>query len=89
MSKPKRPDIDYLRETQPNVIDQYICAIMSRQILDGGSGGVGSGREYEDLDMMAKHAVYLASRLVTYRYNLDLAWIEQQMQEPVEESKNE
>lgn len=73
--KPIRPDIDYLRETKANVIDQYICAIMSRQIIDG--------RSYEDLDMMAKHTVYLASRLVTYRYNLDLAWIEKEMQEPL------
>lgn len=75
-NKAIRPDIDYLRETRPNVIDQYICAIMSKQIVDG--------RDYEDLDALAKQVVYLASRLVTYRYNLDLKWMEGQMQEPLE-----
>lgn len=74
MSEIKRPDIDFLRRERPHVVDQYICSLLRGQRVDG--------MELEDLDQLAKLIVYTASRVETYRYNLELKWLESQMQEP-------
>lgn len=77
MSEIKRPDVNFLRRERPHVIDQYICSLLQGQRVEG--------MEYEDLDRLAKLVVYTASRIETYRYNLELKWIENQMQEPIED----
>lgn len=75
------PDIDFLRNEKSQVVDRFVIAIVENLDI--------SEMTFRDLDESAKSIVYFASRLVLYRYKLELSWIEKEMAIPVTEEEND